>query len=578
MGAVAEFVGDAFESVGDVVESAGNVFESIGNVVESVGDVVENVVNVVNDVVDVVGNVVQTVIDDPLPVLLSVAGAEFGIPPFVTMGALSAARGNDLEHVALSMGTAAITSGAGFDFTSSLSSTISSSFIDASVNETFSQVASEAISKGLVNGTISEIRGGDFEDGFAGGFVGGMVSNGVGEVGDFVKPDIIALATESGLDLSTASALYNAGARAISAGVTSEITGRGDFVTSFTNSAISSGVDSGSRSLNSTIDEQFASAAHSWNEEDKEGETIDTTSTGAGIPNDVVGQVTVSSIGFDTTADDNTITTNPTNTADTIDTVSVLNDVSNDGSSGETAVSDISVLPPTLAQAPTAESASDFKDLTNTSTLGSDDTVLANSTVPASVSDIADTLTENVDTTPETQGALTTVAEANKPVDVLDVVTPEETAGTRSIVTEAPIAENLLINGLNPEQPIGGLNAVANTADKKMADSLGSKPTDITKPIVSTVGNLFKSAIKQGTNPQARNVARPTAKRPAGALQTMARADRQKRQPPARMNVANLIPIQKAVSYKPPTTLASTANLSPVSNITGLTSLVKKTG
>ena len=138
-----------------VVEAVSNVVESV---VEAVGDVVENVVEVVEDVVEKVGDTVQAVIDDPVPVLLSVAGSMVGIPPYVTMGAITAAKGGDLEDIALSMGTAYIAGDAGRGFTNSISSTVSSSFVEAGFNETFSQVASESISKGLVNGTISEIR------------------------------------------------------------------------------------------------------------------------------------------------------------------------------------------------------------------------------------------------------------------------------------------------------------------------------------------------------------------------------------------------------------------------------------
>ena len=154
------------------------------------------------------------------------------------------------------------------------------------------------------------------------------------------------------------------------------------------------------------------------------------------------------------------------------------------------------------------------------------------------------------------------------------MVTPDTTAVIGSTVTEAPIAGNLLTEGLNTEQPVGGLNAVAKTADDKMADSLGLKPTDITKPVVATVGNLLKSALKQGTKPPARTV----VKKPAGALQTMAKVPRPQGMPPTKMDVAKLIPIQKATPAQPAKTLASTAKLSPVSNIAGLTSLVKKTG
>jgi len=563
MGAVVSFVEDAFEAVGDVFEA--------------VGDVVEDVVDFVGDVVDTVGNVVQAVIDDPLPVLLSVAGSFVGIPPYVTMGALTAARGGDLEDIALSMGTSFIASGAGgFDVGGAISSTVSETFIEAGLNETFSEIASNSISKGLINGTIAEIKGGSFEDGFAGGFTGGLVAGGVGEVGDYVKPDVIALAQESGLDLREATSLYNAGTRAVSAGITSEITGRGDFATSFTNSAIGSGIDAGTRSLNSTIDEQFATAAYDWNKQNKDGETIDTTAVGAGIPNEVVGQVTVTGYGVDNTPDTNIISeTNTTNN------VSVLAD---DDSSGETAVSDVAILPTTtsgsttLSQAPTAESTTDFADLINTTTAGSGNTVLASNTdtveVPDDVADIAETLTATTET-PTTQGALSTIADATKPVDVLDVVTPDSTVATDTTVTEKPIAGDLLATGLPTDQPVGGLNAVsAKTADQKMADSLGLKPTDITKPVVATFGNLLKSTLKQGTKPPARTV----AKKPAGALQTMAKAPRPQGMPPAKMDVAKLIPIQKAAPAQPAKTLASTAKLSPVTNIAGLTSMLKKTG
>ena len=591
MGAVADFVEDTFDAVGDVFEA--------------VGDVVEDVVDFVGEAVEKVGDVVQAVLDDPLPVLLSVAGSFVGIPPAITMGAITAARGGDLEDIALSMGTAYFAPSVG----NAISSTVSSAFIEAGVNEAFTQVASDAISKGLVNGTIAEIKGGDFEDGFAGGFTGGLVQGGVGEVASYIKPDIVDLALESGLDLNDANAIFKAGTRAVSAGITSEITGRGDFVTSFTNSAIGSGVDAGTRSLNTTIDEQFASAATNWNEKDKEGETIDTTATGAGIPNDVVGQVTVSSIGFDTKADDNLTA----NTESTIETANVLADSSAATSpanvtstSGETATSDISILPETqLAQAPTGETVVDFQDLIGETTpvssataantslsdviadAGLSDTGLANTLLgetslaevtgdgdiyetPESVIDIAENIPtgEAPATSVEPKGGLTTIAQA--PIVDLDTSAP-------AVVSEAPVAENLLTAGLAADQPVGGLNAVSQTGETtpeaKMATSMGLKPTDITKQIVATVGSL----VKQSLNKQKRPAQRAPV-RPAGGLQMAGAKTAPRKTAPPRMDVAKLIPIQKAAPIAPPKKLASTAKLSPVSNIAGLTSLVKKTG
>jgi hypothetical protein len=557
-----------------VVSFIEDVGDAIGDVFEAVGDVVEEVGNFVGDVVEKVGDVVQAVIDDPLPVLLSVAGSFVGIPPAITMGAITAARGGDLEDIALSMGTAYFAPQVG----SAISSTVSSAFVEAGFNEAFSEVASNSISKGLVNGTVAEIKGGSFEDGFAGGFTGGMVAGGVSEVASYVKPDIVDLALESGLDLKDANAIYNAGTKAFSSGITAEITGRGDFATSFTNSAVGSSIDAGTRSLNSTIDEQFRTAATDWNEKDKEGEPVNVSITGAGIPDDVVSQVQVSDIGFDTTPD-------------TIDTASILADLGDKSDVGEVATSDISILPETearlgdvFAEAPVAEDATDFADL-----MGQEeppvDSVLADVSsqdefgdIPESVIDIAETFPEDQPEgtvtveSAEPKGALSAMADAATPAVDLDVTKP-------AVVSEAPVSENLLTSGLAAEEPVGGLNAVAQaeqaTPEAKMASSMGLKPTDITKPMVATVGNLIKQSLTQKKQP----VRRAPAPRPAGGLQ-MANAKPALRRPtaPPQMDVSKLIPIRKAAPTAPPKTLASTAKLSPVSNIAGLTSLVKKTG
>ena len=549
------------------------ISDAVSDVFEAVGDVVEDVVEFVGEAVEKVGDVVQAVIDDPLPVLLSVAGSFVGIPPFVTMGAVTAARGGDLEDIALSMGTAYFAPQVG----SAISSTVSSTFIEAGFNEAFTEVASNSISKGLVNGTIAEIKGGNFEDGFAGGFTGGMVAGGVGEVASYVKDDVITLAQESGLDLQDATAIYNAGTRAVSSGITAEITGRGDFATSFTNSAIGSGVDAGTRSLNSTIDEQFKTAATDWNEKDKESEPVDTTVTGAGIPNDVVSQVQVSEIGVD-------------NTADTIDVANVLADSSDtadkpvgetaDKPVGETATSDITVLPETqLAQAPTGETVTDFADILETQTPAGGSAVVASSTdddvaVPESVIDIAESLPPEVTPPVSTEpvGGLNALTDTIVPAVDLDANKP-------AVVSEAPVSDNLLTAGLAAEQPVGGLNAVSQTTETtpeaKMATSLGLKPTDITKPMVASVGNLLKQTLTQKKRPPQR----APMTRPAGGLQMAGnRPAQRKPTAPPRMDVAKLIPIQKAAPIAPPKTLASTAKLSPVSNIAGLTSMVKKTG
>ena len=566
MGAVADFVSDVVDSVGDVFEA--------------VGDVVEDVVEFVGDAVEKVGEVVQAVIDDPLPTLLAVGGSFVGIPPWVTMGAVTAARGGDLEDIALSMGTAYIGAEIAPSISNSISSTVSSTFVEAGINETVSQLAGDAISKGLVNGTLTEVRGGDFEDGFAGGFTGTLVAGGVSEVASYVKPDIIEMAMDSGIDLRDATAVYNAGVKAVGAGITAEVTGRGDFATSFTTSAVGSGVDYGARELNATIDDQFKSVSNAWNEEDKDGEKIDTAvTTGAGIPDDLVTQVKVSDTGIDTAS-----------STSTFDAASVLGDTFNrDTDAGSVATADAGSTVPAetaetvVAQAPTGETTSAFQDLISSTGATSDDNVLDDTLAkfPSDVVDIAETFPEDsdenavavVDGVPT--GALASVSDAVQP-DVLSNIAGKGA----TVVADAPASENLFTNTLAQdkpaEQPTGGLNAVSTAPQDKTTASLGLKPTDFTKPLVATVGNLIKSSLTQKK--------RPTTVKPTGGLQTASVRPKVSTPPPQKVNVANLIPIQKAPTAKkpttvgPPKTLASTANLSPVTNIAGLTSMVKKVG
>lgn len=229
MSAVVSFVSDVVESV-----------------VDAVGDVVETVVDVVEDAVEFVGDTVQAVLDDPLPVLLSVAGSFIGIPPMITNAAITAARGGDLGDIALSVGTAYLAPVA----TNAISSTLTASIGDAIINEAVSETVITGISKGLVSGTISEIRGGDFEDGFAGGFTGTVVSAGVGEVSDFVSENVLDELPDLGQFGTIAE-------KAVTSGITAEITGRGSFDTAFTNSLVTSAANVGANYATSAISDQF---------------------------------------------------------------------------------------------------------------------------------------------------------------------------------------------------------------------------------------------------------------------------------------------------------------------------------
>ncbi len=301
-----------FELVGELVET---VVDAVGDVVEMVGDVVE-------EVVEFVGDTVEAIIEDPLPTLLSIAGSFVGIPPPVTMAAVTAARGGDLEDIVLSAGVAYLAPQA----SNALSSTLSASIGDAIINQSVSDIVVDSVSKGLVSGTIAEVRGGDFEDGFAGGFTGTLVNSSVGEfTNEFISPGIQDMLADSGLEAGTINSLVKEGTRAVSAGLTAEITGRGDFDDAFINSVQNSTINVGTNYAVNTIGDQFRSTEEGLQtvEKEKEGESDllsfddyfaldtnrDTGSTGAGIADNLVEEVAVSDTGTDSGATTDTLAT-----------------------------------------------------------------------------------------------------------------------------------------------------------------------------------------------------------------------------------------------------------------------------
>jgi hypothetical protein len=682
--------------------------------VDVVGDVVQEVSHVVEQAGQTVEKTVQAVIDDPLPTLLAVAGNAIGIPAPVTMAAITAARGGDLEDIALSAGTAFLAPTA----TNSLASTFSSTLIEAGANEAMTQVISSAVSKGLVNGTIAELKGGDFNDGFSGAFTGSVISSGVGEVAEYVKPEVMEMAQENGFDLKTANQVLKDTSKAVSAGISAEVTGNNDFVTAFTNSAISSSVDAGTRSLNKTIDEQFSTAAKKWDEETPDTPPVATETVGAGIPPQLVSEVQVSDLGFDSQPmkesedspiansyagasfdfDERTGTYRSTGTdeppestesklaaapeaekasdfedqllgpsfnveepkaenaaefAEVFGPTFNRPDAENvlagnepafnfEESPVETALADQSPLAQASAEqispveaalaeqeqsplaqvseqlpfvetsAPESSRATYLDDIlasiqeeqspfAGTSAPESSraayldeilasieadrspfaeasapqssraeylDSILANveaEQAPQNIVDVAETAPA-VEEGLQPKGGLSELAQAS-----IEAPSEAPVAQEAPVISEAPIARDLL-NPDPSQQPIGGLNAAAQTPEEKLAKAQGLKATDFTRPAVASVGNILKSTLMQGRKPQQRVATR----RPTGALQTA----KAKPSAPPKMDVSKLIPIQKATTAqarpRAAQTLDSSAKLSPVKNIAGLTSLLNK--
>ncbi len=653
MGAVVQAVEQVVTSV---VDTAGSAVKEVGHIVEQVGQTVEKTV--------------EAVAKDPLPVILAVAGNAVGIPAPLTMAAITAARGGDLEDIALSAGTAYLAPTVG----NSISSTLSSTLIEAGANEAMSQVVSSAVSKGLVNGTIAELKGGDFEQGFSGAFTGSVISSGVGAAADYVKPEVMEMAQENGIDLKTATQVLNDTTKAVSAGISAEVTGKNDFVTAFTNSAVGSTIDAGARALNNTIDEQFSTAAKKWDEQTPDTPPVATEAVGAGIPPQLVSEVQVSDMGTDAQpmkeSEDSPIanayaggsydfdertgtyrstgTDRPPESADR-----KFNDFGFEGQllgpeflKNPTAekASDFEgqLLGPEFLKNPTAEKASDFEGQLLGPAFNAEEPTPEKAVDFAEVfgptfnqSNAQNVLAENepalnpeevspmeaalAEQSPLAQASVQSpFAEASEfqpsraeyldqilaqieaeqnPQDVVDVAeaepvveepqpkgglaemlqasieAPSETPAVQEspVISEAPIARDLL----NPDQlpePIGGLNAAAQTPEEKMAKAQGLKATDLTRPAVASFGNILKSTLMQGRKPQQRVATR----RPTGALQTA----KAKPAAPPKMDVSKLIPIQKAATTqaKPRAaqTLDSSAKLTPITNIAGLTSLLKK--
>jgi hypothetical protein len=230
------------------------------------------------------------------------------------MAAVTAARGGDLQDIVLAAGTAYIAPQA----TNAISSTLSASIGNSIINETVSDIVIDGVSKGLVNGTIAEVRGGDFEDGFAGAFTGTIVNSSVGEfTNEFIRPEIQDMMSDSGFNASTINTIVNEGTKAISSGLTSEITGRGDFDDAFVNSLTNSTINVGTNYAVNTIGDQFKNIEEGLSNVAKETDqgdrdllnfddyfALDTTTgtdaTGAGIPDDMVEEVEVADIGEDT--------------------------------------------------------------------------------------------------------------------------------------------------------------------------------------------------------------------------------------------------------------------------------------
>jgi hypothetical protein len=613
MSAVVSFVSDVVESV-----------------VDAVGDVVETVVDVVEDAVEFVGDTVEAIVNDPIPTLLSIAGAAIGIPPPVTMAAVTAARGGDLEDIVLSAGVAYLAPQA----SNALSSTLSASIGDAIVNQTVSDIVVDSVSKGLVSGTIAEIRGGDFEDGFAGGFTGTLVNSSVGEfTNEFISPGIQDMLADSGLETSTINSLVKEGTRAVSAGLTAEITGRGDFDDAFINSVQNSTINVGTNYAVNTIGDQFRSTEQGLQTVEKEKETesdllsfndyfsLDTTrdtdTTGAGIVDSLVEEVAVSDIGTDSGATTDTLATTGVGSTDFSNLETTF------GGSNLGSTTNIDNL---LASTDATEIIDEFSD---------EDEPQGSVTVESLPGDVQDLYTEYgigdqkeetpvevaketdyTDYTPivvqtdaqEPTGGLTTIKAATElPTDITeedivfsggkaDIDAEESLADKSQIVSTkkvvdpyagldeniANLAEDSTVDVTGRQGPSiidGGLNVLSNLAGRTgLVDSGGGMSTD--KLVTGALNQFLRPAIRTGLTraikgtPTKTLVKRPVQKKsPLTTAQLQqARGAGQQKQAPRTIDMSKVI--NKPVAKVAPPKKVDVKTLTPISDVASLTSIL----
>jgi hypothetical protein len=571
MGAVADFVSDTFEAVGDFV----------GDVVETVGDVVEDVVDVVSDVVETVGDTVQAIIDDPLPVLVSIAGNFVGIPAPVTMAALTAARGGDLQDIVLSAGTAYFAP----TVANSLSSTFAPALFEAVGNETVAKVVAESTSRALVSGTIAEVRGGDFEDAFAGAFTGSLVNSSVGEfTNEFVRPGVLELAEDNGVDIGFANSFLKGTTQAFSSGVAAELSG-GDFETAFTNSVANQSINAGTNYATNSIGNEFRSISQAYNmDEDEEGfeTTVNADRTGAGIDDYLVAEIDISELGYDT-GDSTTALVNNTVAQNADDML-----FAPDAEDAQTIAADMNMGDEPESSVTVSAAPSEF-DFAEPQQIADEDTEMDDLFAEAPTNEVpsaggltamtpeGDQITDE-DITFAGGAPIATTDESiiDAMADTAVAAKPQEDvyAGLEMGIT--PMQEDAAIDvaGMDQKPTKGGLSSLVDTS-KITPAAIGA----------GVLNQVVRPVIKQGlTKALARTpVRRPAPKRPP----TRTAAPRQKPSPEQlqamQARQARPAPAQKVAPQQVAKAVApkkvDVNTLTPITNIAGLTSmLTKKTG
>jgi hypothetical protein len=612
-------VADVFEDIGDFVEDVG---EDIGDVVQDVGDSVGDAVQFVGDEV---GNFVESAsnelaglddaVNDAIPGGWATVAAV--VITVVSCGTVNL----EGETMALAAGEAVVEAGieAGVEaaFETALESAIETvaesaleSGLEAAAETVFESVAESLVEQNIESSLTEELlkkavintamNGGDIEKGLkqtALSYVGSDLTSGLSDVtgselaGRVLSNATIQLATTGEIDPTRIAIGEVSGAIGREIGgetdskllgkaaqnITSSVLSGKDPLTGLTNLAISEGINEGTKlgkegveaisdRFNAPKAETIEDIIGKNEEEGKEDLIPSELSKVTDTPEIKVAEEPVAGAPPAETISDitgsNDTLTSPT--PDIIKDLQISTPIPETPETlgqedkpvgGLTSLLNEDVMPKSLAEVTKVEEITPEKQ----APVGGLGSVSATEDQPKIV------VPEN-----RTEEATAKVPDIQEQIDA--IVAPEEKARVESIAEEAPKEGAIVQTPVSPTETIGGLNTVQQAGQaeegKPVApDSQTSKAASTANAIASGLikSNLTKSAMKSVAPKKPTSPLKVAAKSPAPFPNIAA---------PMRVNIQDLIPIAKA-PVKP---VAPKGTLTPITNISGLTSLLKKTG
>jgi hypothetical protein len=278
---------------------------------------------------------------------------------------------------------------------------------------------------------------------------------------------------------------------------------------------------------------------------------------------------------LDTVTGEDTVLTGDTTPVGGLAAVTQTPTITTSDDTGSTAV----VIPDDLSTVTSATSPTiSIDDLTNVTKV--------TSPVITEGDDVIDVV-DDADLTPVVTGATTTATTPTTTVATgdeddlqkkIDEIIAPEVSKTTSVVTADDVVSPTTATTTVDEVPTGGLNIIQQTqTDEPKVDPVtGEVKTPTTSSNIPLAGSGIVSGLIKSNLTKSLNKSMAPAKKPAGGLKTALKpVNPVKKQAAApKMDISKLIPIAKA-PVKP---TAPKGTLTPVTNIAGLTSMLKKKG